>query len=67
MSIENQESAEVPRARIEAIAMIEGDESAIKALEDADERIARGEDPAFFIIGNRLLVGPRLDGGGHNS
>lgn len=62
MSLEAGESCEVPRARIEDMAMIGGDEGAAKALEEADKRIAMGEDPAFFIIGKTLMVGPRLDG-----
>jgi len=54
-------TVEIPRSEVETIAKILGDNSAAAlALNDADARIANGEDPAFYRVGKTLLVGPRF-------
>ena len=55
------DTVEMPRSEVETIAKILGDNSAAAcALKDADARIANGENPAFYRVGDTLLVGPRL-------
>ena len=55
------ERLETPREEIEVYAKILGDNSAAAlALKDYDARIANGEDPVFYRIGDKILVGPRL-------
>lgn len=55
------ETVEMPRSEVETFARIFGVNSgAANALRDADARIADGEEPAFYRVGNTILVGPRI-------